>query len=131
MRKNSDDGFTLVEVLVAFAILAMTLTLAFRSFGSGARGVNAADRQALAVAIAQSRLAAAGVETPLEEGTVTGTHEGGLHWRLTARRLPDYPDFADATGLDAFRVTVAVRRANQSGGGDIVNLSAIRLSRRR
>ena len=51
---NSGSGFTLIEILVAFAILALTLTALLQVFTSGLRNVDAADRHLMATMLARS-----------------------------------------------------------------------------
>lgn len=79
-------GFTLLEVLVAFALLAMALTLLLGTLSGAARQVGQADVRSRAVLHAQSLLAAAGVEAPLQEGRQQGQWEQGRYrWTLQVR----------------------------------------------
>ena len=57
-------GFTLVEVLVALAILAVALAAGFRSVAQSADGATALKARTLALWVAQNQLAAAQVQTP-------------------------------------------------------------------
>src|SRR5450631_3052702 len=57
-------GFTLVEVLVALAILAVALAAGFRSIAQSADGATALKGRTLALWVAQNRLALAQVEVP-------------------------------------------------------------------
>ncbi len=76
-------GFSLLEVLVAFTILAMLLGALFQVFSAGLRAARAGDQYTRATVIAQSRLATLGVEQPLREGISTGSSDGPYHWRIT------------------------------------------------
>ena len=58
-------GFTLIEVIIAFALLALALTLLLGSLSGAARQVGQADVRSRATLYAQSLLASTGVETPL------------------------------------------------------------------
>ena len=82
-------GFSLLEILVAFAIMAVALTIVLRIFGTGVNNAILSEEYTLAVQIAESLLAGAGVETPLELGETSGD-VGKYHWRLTVNtvRLP-------------------------------------------
>ena len=57
-------GFTLVEVLVALAIVAVALAAGFRSVAQSADSATALKARTLALWVAQNRLAAAQLETP-------------------------------------------------------------------
>jgi len=84
--KRAVRGFTLLEVLVAFALLAMALTLLLGTLSGAARQVGQADVRSRAVLHAQSLLAVAGVEAPLQEGQQQGQWEQGRYrWTLQVR----------------------------------------------
>jgi general secretion pathway protein I len=76
-------GFSLLEVLVAFTILAMLLGALFQVFSSGLRAARSGDQYTRATVIAQSRLAELGVAQPLREGVSSGNDDGPYHWRVT------------------------------------------------
>ncbi|WP_414488166.1 type II secretion system protein XpsI [Stenotrophomonas maltophilia] len=76
-------GFTLLEVIVAFALLGLALTLLLGSLSGGARQVREAELRTRAVLHAQSLLAAAGVDAPLQVGQQQGDWENGRYrWEL-------------------------------------------------
>ena len=64
MRRSARGGFTLVEVLVALAIVAVALAAGFRSVAQSAESATALKARTLALWVAQNRLAAAQLETP-------------------------------------------------------------------
>jgi general secretion pathway protein I len=83
---NNAGGFTLIEVLVAFAILALTLAALFQVFSGGLRNVAAADRHLMATMLARSVLDDVGSEIPIVSGERSGEIEQGYRW--TVRILP-------------------------------------------
>jgi general secretion pathway protein I len=76
-------GFSLLEVLVAFVILALALGTIMRIFSQGMSRVSESDRYARAVMLAESKLAQLGADIPLEEGELSGDAEDALHWRVS------------------------------------------------
>lgn len=128
MRAARDGGFSLIEVLVAFAILAAALATLSSAFGTGLRGTRTADLQLRAVDFAENLLAEAGRSAPLERGVQTGTADG-LHWQLEVAPWQD--NIADATppaagaALDALRVSVRVGWGSRPGQS--VNLQTLRV----
>ena len=74
--RRSCRGFSLLEVLVAFTILAMLLGALFQVFSGGLHAARAGDRYTRATVIAQSTLAALGAEQPIQEGVTSGSADG-------------------------------------------------------
>lgn len=84
MRRRGEAGFTLVEALVALIIMTAMATVLYRGISSGLRVSAAADDSQAALLLAQERLAAAGIETPLQPGRLEGL-EGEMAWQLVLR----------------------------------------------
>ena len=80
-----DGGFTLLEVLVAFAIAALALGVLFEGAVGGIRSTRVADRTVEALSRAQSHLAAVGQGIPLGPGTQGGDDGGGYRWSVRIR----------------------------------------------
>lgn len=78
-----ESGFTLIEVLVSFAILVAAVSMLQGGFGGGWRGIRAADMETEALEIAKAKLAAAGIESTLEPGVSEGDAGGGYVWMST------------------------------------------------
>ena len=80
MRKSA-RGFTLIEVVVAFVMLALVLAVGFEIFSTGLRRVGELEDYSRALSIAQSKLTAAGTEEQFKEGAFQGDSEDGrFHW---------------------------------------------------
>lgn len=76
-------GFTLLEILVAFAIAAIALTALTAAVAGGLRSSRAAGTTEQAISRARSRLEAASL-APL--GERSGDDGGGFRWRETIRQ---------------------------------------------
>lgn len=107
-RRSNQAGFSLLEVLVAFAILAVILGVLLQIFSGAAQRATLAESYLKAATLAESKLNELGVDTPLAPGTLTGEPEGGFDWTL---RVEPYPVevLGDAgPNLISLRVTVVV-----------------------
>jgi len=70
--QNKVRGMTLIEVLVAFVVLSVTMAVILQIFTGGMRNARMADSYSRAVFLAESRLAAVGTERPLLPGVESG-----------------------------------------------------------
>jgi general secretion pathway protein I len=121
------SGYSLIEVLVAFMILALALTVLMRIFSGGLRNVSVSSDYAVAALIAESRLAAAGIDIPLAPGEMSGTEGERFEWTVSVQDYEPWPGYRSAAkGLDAFRVTVRVEWPNGDSTRS-VGLSTVRL----
>lgn len=98
--RAGEGGFTLLEVLVAFVILALASGLLYRGAFGGAAASATAARYQEAVVRAQSRLASLGTLTALQSEDLSGDDGGGFHWHVTILR----EGAAGGLGLYAVRV---------------------------
>ena len=87
------SGFTLVEVLVALAILAVALAAGFRSVAQSAETATALKSRTLALWVAQNRLAEAQLEAPtpaVGERTGREAQAGAtFSWHITISGTPN------------------------------------------
>jgi general secretion pathway protein I len=81
MRRAGARGFSLLEVLVALAVLALSLGVLLQSFGSGARAATTTDRYAQALALAEERLALSDIGREARAGVTQGAR-GEFAWQL-------------------------------------------------
>ncbi|MCQ8105035.1 type II secretion system GspH family protein [Methylomonas sp. SURF-2] len=82
-------GFSLLEILVAFAIMAVALTIVLRIFGAGVNTAVISEEYNLAVQIAESLMARTGVETPLREGELSGLEGDKYAWTVGISPVPE------------------------------------------
>ena len=107
-RLNS-RGYSLIEVLVAFMILALALTVLLRIFSGGLSNISASADYARAVLVAEAQLAGAGIAGELSPGETTGEEAGRYRWtrKVRAYPLPGMAGTADPP-VSAYQVTVTV-----------------------
>lgn len=82
-RSGRSSGFTILEVLAAFVVFAVTLATLLQVFSGGLRDAQLADEYARAIIMAQSRLASYTAADRLEETSSSG-REGDFSWSLSA-----------------------------------------------
>jgi general secretion pathway protein I len=80
--QTTDEGFTLLEVVVALAVLAVGFGFGFLSLMDGLGWVDRSQSEQAALHVAQSTLARVGHDIPLVDGVRDGAAEPGFRWRL-------------------------------------------------
>jgi general secretion pathway protein I len=107
---RSERGFTLLEVLIAFAITAFALAALFRGGLEGLRSASVAGSYQEGIARARSRLAMIGHGIALVPGEIGGDDGGGYRWRI--RIVPISAATATPAGrvlaIQLYSISVAV-----------------------
>ncbi|WP_426413270.1 type IV pilus modification PilV family protein [Bradyrhizobium ganzhouense] len=131
MKVQQQRGFTLLEAIIAFVVLAIGLTSMGVSFGLVMRTDGQLKSQRQALEFARSRLESAGIADGLVVGR-RGGRDGELRWVETitlVRLAPQHPSQNGATtapGVQAYWVAVAVEAA----GGQVARLAALKIPQR-
>ena len=118
-RRNR--GFTLLEVMLAFVLLAMLMGLAISAMSNGLRQVRRSQDQSAASLYAQSMLDGIGVLGPIVPGEKQGTFQSGrFRYRLDIRavRDPVPVSAAPAAAAPVVPLTVLYRIALEVEWGD-------------
>jgi general secretion pathway protein I len=98
-------GFTLVEIIVALAILALSLSAILPAISDALWRTSEAEAQAEAASLARSLLAQAGTAVPLNNGAAAGQFENGFHWRL---RVTPYGSAYPGATVRAYEIVAEV-----------------------
>jgi general secretion pathway protein I len=129
-RRARERGFTLIEVVVALALLGLVLAVLSDGLRTGLSSASRAAAIEPPLAVAQAKLAAVGVTEPLATGTTKGEDAHGLQWQLA---VDDYDDTTlDAPARDApgvpklYRVKVTVTWL-QGGSPRSLSLATLRV----
>jgi prepilin-type N-terminal cleavage/methylation domain-containing protein len=90
MRSN---GFTLIEIMVAAAILAFGISAVLATFGNGLRTGQWSVERTRAILQARSRMTETLRQAAFEEMDEEGeTEDGRYHWSIVVERLPEDDD---------------------------------------
>jgi general secretion pathway protein I len=120
IASNRCRGYTLIEVLVAMFILALSLTVIFRIFSGGLLKIGIATDYSRAVMVAESVLAATGNTERLIAGETTGRLLDKYLWSRSIEPYETDETFpGDNTPVAAFKVSVIVQ---WSAGDDFRSL---------
>ena len=92
-RAERSRGFSLLEMLVALSILAMSLGALYQAVSGATRNVRSDERYTYAVELARS-LIAVNAQVPLSGARDSGETEGGFLWQVQS-----YPLGQNITGL--------------------------------
>ncbi|HTC03951.1 MAG TPA: prepilin-type N-terminal cleavage/methylation domain-containing protein [Xanthobacteraceae bacterium] len=129
-------GFTLIEVLVAIAVLAVVLGAIGAVVGNTVRTIRSVDRRLPLLETAQSLIASLPARNALQPGTQSGT-SGEFRWRIDAVLLnSNVPDNNAAAALSAAAtgtppkvswMPLAITVRVQGSEGPPVRLDTVRL----
>ena len=114
-----EAGFSLIEVLLALAIVGLMLGATAGVFRNGILGHANAGDAAMAASLAEQRLAEAGVTAALRPGESQGTF-GRFRWHVTVADYADKDEPRDAAALP--------RRGRGRMGGRAAPAASSRLS---
>ena len=122
-------GITLIEVLVAFVILAMSVSVLLRIFSSGTTNIVISQQYVDAVQVAEMQLASVGVEKELTPTTESGVVGGKYNWQMTIEPYAFYEDEEqEMYPVSAFRILVEVGWVERAQTRQI-KLSSIKLKK--
>lgn len=80
--RSRSGGFTLLEVLLAFVVFAVSFALVMEILAGSMRSTVRARDYSEAALLAQSLMEDVGTEVPLEQGSWQGEQPGGYRWTI-------------------------------------------------
>lgn len=135
--KPAPRGFSLLEVLVAFVILALVATALFQLFSSSLNNASAAEEWSRAVQVAESKLASAAAAQPLKEATERGSEfDGRVKWETTVAPYtapdvdPDLEKASESLATRLYRITCQVSYVGGDGRERKMTLGTTRVAAR-
>jgi len=103
-------GFTLIEIVVAFVLLALVLGVSYEVFSTGMRRAGDLEDSSRALAIAQSQIALASVAESFEEGETQGESEDHrFRWTTSIASYMEAQDPNKQVLAAYYPVRIAVR----------------------
>ena len=126
---NKQQGFSLLEILIAFSILALSLGILLKIFSAGVNTAVVAEDYTAAVQIAESLMAKTGVETPLQAGQDSGLENEKYNWLVTVSPFAFNAENVDTSAITAvlFKVKVIVSWGNDNANDRQVELTTLKL----
>ncbi len=129
MNIKKNQGFSLLEILVAFTIMAVSLGIMLNIFSSGVNTAIVAEDYIVATQLAESLMARAGVEEALEEGQRSGIEVEKYQWRVSVVET-EAPEVEEQTELKLMNVSVEVSWDDGLQQDRTVELNTIKAGKR-
>ena len=127
---NKQKGFSLLEIVIAFSILALSLGILLKIFSGGVNSAGVAEDYTVAVQVAEGLMARAGTEIPLAATDNSGMINDKYEWFLTITPYIFNTDNLGQTpsNVELFKVKVLVRWDIRNTQYRQIELSTLKLS---
>jgi len=118
------QGFSLLEILVAFTIMAVSLTIVLKIFSAGVNTAIVSEDYIIATQIAESLMAKTGIEEPLIASETSGTEDDKYQWTVKVESSSQFVE--DESNTELMDVQVLVQWGNEQGNGRMIELNTIK-----
>ncbi len=95
MSVSKQQGFSLLEIVIAFSILALSLGILLKIFSGGVNTAMVSEDYTVAVQLAEGLMSRTGTESSLREGEESGVENDKYDWLVTVT-----PYFFDSANND-------------------------------
>jgi general secretion pathway protein I len=120
LKASKQQGFSLLEILVAFSIMAVSLGILLKIFSGGVSAAMVAEDYTVAVQIAESLMAKTGSEIPLKDHQSSGDENDKYYWQLAISPYTFNIEGFDPKAVKAqlYKVNVTVAWGDGAAGRD-------------
>lgn len=114
VQRPTSRGFTLLEVMLAFVIFAISFATVLEIMAGSMRSVKRAGEDTEVALFAQSIMDLVGTEIPVEEGQFSGTGMDRYQWQLgiypyaSSADDPATLELAEMSGIDLYYVDLEI-----------------------
>jgi len=122
---SKNKGFSLLEILVAFTIMAISLGIVLKIFSSGVNTAIISEDYIIATQIAESLMATTGVENALEIGERSGSEGDKYQWQVKITSNETF-EVMDDSEIELLAVQVVVSWEENKLNGRTVELNTIK-----
>jgi general secretion pathway protein I len=88
----NSNGFTLLEIVVAFTLMALVISVLLSVFSGGLQGLGLAEEYSRASSLAESTLSRVGADIALKEGETRGTEADRFRWSVQIKPFEVEPE---------------------------------------
>jgi len=116
--RHRSGGFTLLEVMLAFVIFALSFATVLEIMAGSMRSVSRASDDTEVALLAQTLMDQVGVEIPVEEGAFSGTSMDRYNWNMDitlydSSKEPERTgmtttELAELSGVELYRVDLDI-----------------------
>ena len=112
--RRASGGFTLLEVMLAFVVFALSFATVLEIMAGSMRSVRRASDDTEVALFAQSIIDLVGTEIPVEEGEFSGTGLDRYHWRLgiylyaASEEDTHTLELAEMSGIELYQVDLDI-----------------------
>jgi len=112
--RGTSRGFTLLEVMLAFVVFALSFATVLEIMAGSMRSVRRASDETEVALFAQSIMDLVGTEIPIEEGQFDGTGMDHYQWRLDIYLYEvndeniNTLELAEMSGIELYRVDLDI-----------------------
>jgi len=121
----NNKGFSLLEILVAFTIMAISLGIVLKIFSSGVNTAVISEDYMIATQIAESVMARTGVEEALEVGETSGIEGDKYQWQVKITRDETF-EITEGSEIELLAVQVTVKWDENLANARSVELNTLK-----